>query len=65
MTDIKLFLKSLFVSDFSDFFASLSSDYKPDSRLRSSQNGSLSYPMQITTKTFKKFLFKSSGHYLE
>ena len=47
MIDIKLLFKSLFVSDFSDIVASLLSDYKPDSRLRSSKNGSLFYPRQI------------------
>ena len=55
MIDIKLLFKSLFVSDFSDIVASLLSDYKPDSRLRSSQNGSLFYPRQVRTKTFKSF----------
>ena len=54
MIDIKLLFKSLFVSDFSDIVASLLSDYKPDSR-RSSQNGSLFYPRQVRTKTFKSF----------
>ena len=53
--DIKLLFKSLFVSDFSDIVASLSSDYKPDSRLRSNQDGSLFYPRQVRTKTFKSF----------
>ena len=62
MIDIKLLLNFLFVSDFSDIVASLLSDHKPDSRLRSSQNGSLFYPRQVRTKTFK-FLFKSSGQY--
>ena len=52
MIDIKLLFKSLFVSDFSDIVASLLSDYKPDIRLRSSQNGSLFYPGQVRTKTF-------------
>ena len=55
MIDIKLLFKSLFVSDFSDIVASLLSDYKPDSRLRSGQNGSLFYPRQVRTKTFKSF----------
>ena len=55
MIDTKLLLKSLFVSDFSDIVASLLSDYKPDSRLRSSQNRSLIYPRQVRTKTFKFF----------
>ena len=55
MIDIKLFFKSLLVSDFSDIVASQLIDYKPDSRLRSSQNGSLFYPRQASTKTFKSF----------
>ena len=55
MIDIKLLFKSIFVSDFSDIVASLLSNYKPDSRLRSSQNGSLFYPRQVRTKTFKSF----------
>ena len=55
MIDIKLHFKSLFVSDFSDIVASLSSDYKPDSRLRSNQNESLFYSRQVRTKTFKSF----------
>ena len=50
MIDIKLHFKSLFVSDFSDIVASLLSDYKPDS-----QNGTLFYPRQVRTKTFKSF----------
>ena len=56
MIDIKLLFKSLFVSDFSDSVASLLSDYKLDSRLRLSQNGSLFYPRQVRTKTFKSFI---------
>ena len=55
MMDIKLFFKSLFVSDFSNSVASLLSYYKPDGRLRSSQSGSLFYPRQVRTKTFKHF----------
>ena len=48
-------LKSLFVSDFSDIVVSLLSDYKPDSRLRSSQNRSLLFLRQDITKTFNFF----------
>ena len=55
MIDIKLLFKSLFVSDLFDIVAFLLSDYKPDSRLRSSQNGSLFYPREVRTKTFKSF----------
>ena len=52
MIDIKQLFKSFFVSDFSDTVASLLSDYKPDSRLRSRQNGPLFYSRQVRTKTF-------------
>ena len=52
MIDIKLLFKSLFVSDYSDSVASLLSDYKPDSRLWSSQNGSLFYPRLIKLLLF-------------
>ena len=55
MIDIKLLITFLFVSDFSDTVASLLSDYKPDSRLWSSQNGPLFYPKQVRTKTSKSF----------
>ena len=55
MMDIKLLFKSLFVSDFSDIVASLLRYYEPDRRLRSNQNGSLFYPRQVRTKTFKHF----------
>ena len=58
MIDIKLLLKSLVVSDFSDIVASPLSDYIPDhadSRFRSSQHGLLFYPRQVRTKTFKSF----------
>ena len=53
--DIKLLFKSLFVSDFSNSVASLLRYYEPDRRLRSSQSGSLFYPRQVRTKTFKHF----------
>ena len=53
--DIKLLFKSLFVSEFSDIVASLLSDYKPDCRLRSTQNGSLFYLWEVRTKTFTSF----------
>ena len=53
MIDIKLLFKSLFVSDIS---ASLLSDYKPDSKLWSSQNGSLFYSRQVWTKSFNSFI---------
>ena len=43
------------MSDISNVVASLLSDYKPDSRLRSSQNGSLVYPRQVRIKMFKSF----------
>ena len=49
-------LKSLFVSDFSDIVVSLLTDYKPDSRLRSSQNRSLLFLRQDITKTFNFFM---------
>ena len=52
--DIKLF-KSLFVLYFSNSVASLLGYYEPDRRLRSSQNGSLFYPRQVRTKTFRHF----------
>ena len=52
--DIKL-SKSLFVSDLSDIVASRLGNYKPDSRLWSSQNGSLFYLRQVRTKRFKSF----------
>ena len=58
MINIKLLFQSLVVSDFSDIVASPLSDYIPDhadSRFRSSQNGSLFYPRQLRTKTFKSF----------
>ena len=55
--DIKLHFISLFVSDFSDIVASLSSDYKPVSRLRLSQNGSLFYPRQVRTETLKSYYY--------
>ena len=48
-------IKSLFVSDFSNGVASLLRYYEPDRRLRSGQNGSLFYPRQVRTKTFKHF----------
>ena len=53
---MKLLFKSFFVSDFSDIVASLLSDYKPDSRLRSSQNGSLFYPRQVKLRRLKVFI---------
>ena len=53
--DIKLPFKSLFVSDFSNSVSSLLKYYEPDRRLRSSQNGSLFYPREVRTKTFKHF----------
>ena len=55
MMDIKLIFKSLFVSDFSNSVASLLRYYEPDRRLRSRQNGSLFYPRQVRTKSFKHF----------
>ena len=57
MMDIKLLLKSLFVSDFSNSVASLLRYYEPDRKLRSSQNGSLFYPRQVRTKPFKHLYF--------
>ena len=55
MMDIKLLFKSLFVSDLSNSVASLLRYYEPDRKLWSSQNGSLFYPRQVRTKTFKHF----------
>ena len=49
--DIKLFFKSSAVSDSSDIVASLLSDYKPDSRPRSSQNGTLFYLSELRRLT--------------
>ena len=52
MIDIKLLFKSLYVSDFFDIVTSLLNDYKPDSRLWSSQNGPLFYPSLIKLLLF-------------
>ena len=53
LTEIKLLVKSIFVSDFSNSVASFLSYYEPNRRLLSNQNGSLFYPRQVRTKTFK------------